>query len=184
MLRVTTRFSGIPGTPYWNNIFFAGSSAGEAAAAHNAVGDFWAAIAGLVTTQLEGQVQSDVDVVNPASGLVTGTFNVPQRTIDFVGGAAQPAMVQGLIRLRTGVFVSGREIRGRIFVPSPTTETNSGGVPSLAYTQALDTAANGLLTAGSGAGGLVVYSRTRLQAAAVSSVSTWTQFASLRSRRD
>jgi hypothetical protein len=184
MLRVTTIFTGVQGTPWYSNQYFLGSTQEMAVAAQDAVFEFWSDLAGLIPTAVTAAVQPEVDDVDPVTGNVTATYVVPQQDVDCVGGAALPWAVQGLIRLRTGDFVNGREVRGRIFVPAPTAETNSNGVPSASYVTTMQTAATTLLTNAEPGGNLCVYSRTNGQAFEVSQVSAWNQFAELRSRRD
>jgi hypothetical protein len=184
MLRVTTRFTGVQGTPWYSNQYFIGSTQEQAVAAQDAVFEFWSDLAGHMPTAVTGEVQPEVDLVDPATGNVTQTFVVPQQNVDFAGGAALPWAVQGLVRLRTGDFIAGREVRGRIYIPAPTAENNSNGVPSASYVTLLQTAATALLSAATAGGGLCVYSRTHNSFHEVSTVSAWNQFAELRTRRD
>ena len=184
MLRVTTRIIGVTGAPYYNNLFFGGSTLTEAQAAHAAAAAFWQSLGGDLTTAAEGHVEPDVAQIDPATGLQTGNYVVPEVVVDFAGGAVLPWTTQGLLQLRTGQFVNGRELRGRIYVPAVPSEYNSGGAPSVAYIGQLNTAAAALLAGQAPAGGLVVYSRTHKIARAVTNINAWNQFAELRTRRD
>lgn len=184
MLRVRWIGTGGPGTPYYGAFHFGGTTEGEALIAVSVVEDFWVELSAEINTALTITVQPEVDVVDPATGNVTGTFITPGGVVDCAGGGALPPSNQGLIRWRTGEFVAGREIRGKTFIPLVPQEYSNGGVPAVTYTTALQQAGNNLLSNGVGAGGLVVYSDTHNQAALVSAASPWNQFAVLRSRRD
>ena len=182
MIRITTEWNGVQGSPYYSNMFFAGSLEAEANSAATAVGVFWNAIADKIGTNLDGSVLGDHAVVDPATGQTTEMFvgsaiAVPCTDV----GAPLPPASQGLIRWRTGVFTNGREIRGRTFVPLPTENSNEGaGVPGNSYLIDLQAAADALV----GGSELHVYSRTGGTIAMVSGAQVWTLWASMRSRRD
>jgi hypothetical protein len=186
MLRVLTTWGGtMSGLPYYSNLYFEGTTEGEADAALAAVIAFWQAVDNRIVDNATWTVDPTVEVVSTENGQVTGLF-------DGTGGTGSgndagdplPPNTQGLIRWRTGDYVGGREIRGRTFIPGAPEAENAAGVPSSSYVSQMQTAASGLLTAAAGAGGLVIWSRTKLQPAAVVSASVWNQWATLRSRRD
>lgn len=184
MLRFTTVHTGRPGSPYYTTLFSGGSTQGEADAGVDAIYDFWVDLQGLITAGLLSQVSPEVDVVDPATGLVTDTFTTTSAGSTSTGNAPLPPATQGLIRLRTSTFVAGRRVLGHIFVPSLANDAQTIGEPSTAFLTGAQTAATDLATAMSGAGDLVVYSRTHLQEATVTGTSVWNRFAVLRSRRD
>jgi len=186
MLRITTEFSGtLQGTPYFNQLYFGGDTSGEADAASAAVAAWWVAMEDAFSLLLTWTINTEAEFVDEVTGQITGIETVPGGTGigDATGDALSPAS-QGLVRWRTGVFVAGKEIRGRTFIPGPTEDVNQLGHPSAGYLPLVNTAAADLITAASGGGGLVVWSRTHGQAAAVATGSVWNQWAVLRSRRD
>jgi hypothetical protein len=91
---------------------------------------------------------------------------------------------QGLIRWRTGVFIAGRELRGRTFIPGATESRSANGRPDSTYITTAETAAQDLLDNAALGAALVVYSVTHRQVELVQSRSVWGQWAVLRSRRD
>lgn len=184
MLRVSTVMTGVVGAPYFSQIYFGGTTVGQAAPAAAAVRGFWDSIKGLITAGLVMQVQPDVEAVDPVTGLITGVFSTSSVAVNSGGNAPLPKATQGLLRLRTGVYVSGKEIRGRIFIPALANDSQLGGVPSAALTAGAQSACTAMAVAGAAAGDLVVWSRKNGQHADVVSNSLWNQFAVLRSRRD
>lgn len=186
MYRVTTQWTGLPGMPAYTNLHFeGGGDPAEAAALADLVEALWAALDAQVSSRAASYVLPDVAEVDPATGAVLATF--PATTaIDQKAGAgdAQPFAVQGLVRLRTGTYLQGREIRGRVFMPGTCDTFDLAGVPNPAYTNALQNAFNTMRTDAAALGvPLVVWSPTRGVTAAVSSISAWNQWAVMRSRR-
>lgn len=186
MIRVTTIWGGTgQGLPYYSTHYFGGTTEGEADAAVAAVSEFWQACSTITDTGLAPVIQPEVEVVDVASGQVTGVFiTEPDQPDMTASGDTLPWATQGLIRWRTGVFEAGREIRGRTFLPGMMEANNVLGVPASSWVTLANTAASTMLTESTGAGGLVVYSRTHGQDALVSVGSAWNQWASVRSRRD
>lgn len=184
MLRHTGVFDTAPGTPYYNSLYFIGSTAGEAVAAAEAAHDFWSHLGNALRTDMVWRSGTEVDLVDVATGQVTETFAVPSNTVEFSGTLEPlPPANQALIRLRTNAFENGRRIRGRIFVPGVTEAFTQTGVVQPGSLTLLQDAANLLITSGGAAGGLCVYSVTHRMFAQVSSASPWDQFAVQRSRR-
>jgi hypothetical protein len=185
MLRVTTEFTGVTGAPYYTTMHFEGDTSGEAVAAANAVRAFWFELQNRLYGLMVANVQDDVPNIDPATGQITAMFSAPTALVDFSNASeVLPFTSQALIRWRTGDFVGGRELRGRTFIPG-TVETDSiDGTLNGTYVSALNLAASNLLSAATGAGGLVIWSPTNGVASLVTSASTWEQFAVLRSRRD
>lgn len=176
--------TGWPGAPYFSTMYFGGNTSGEAPVAAAAVRAYWDGIKGFITSGGVIQVQSDVEQVDPATGFITAVYSTTSVAVNSTGNAPLPKATQGLVRWRTGDFVSGKEIRGRTFIPALANDAQLVGVPSTTFKTTLTTAGNTLLTSASAAGNLVVWSRKNGQASQVSSFSVWDQFAVLRSRRD
>lgn len=184
MLRVTTAITGGPGGSQWSTHYFGGSTSGEAVVAAQAVRNFWAELANVLRIGHTFNPVDDVDLVDPATGLITGVF--PTTTAVVNGTAADTALpwaTQGLIRWRTGDYVNGREIRGRTFIPGFTEAAQVSGSPDATTITKINGAGDILLAAASGAGDLVVYSPTHRVASEVTSRSAWSEWAVLRSRR-
>lgn len=186
VLRVSTEWSGtMQGLPYFSNLYFGGTTDGEADAAVAAVTAFWQAVDDRVANNLTWTISSDVESIDLLTGNVIAVFSTPGGT----GSGAEtgdlaPPYTQGLIRWRTGVYSGGREVRGRTFIPGVTENQNTEGVPVATYISGNATAAQTLITASAPAGNLRVYSPTKQLASTVTSASTWNQWAVLRSRRD
>lgn len=183
MYRVRTIFTGPSGAPWVNTLFFA-ESGGTAQDAANAVGDFWSNIDAIQSNAISWTTEADVVLVNEDTGLATGvTATTP---VSGAGGASDemlPVASQALIRLLTGVFNDGRQIRGRIFVPGLTETSNTtGGILSGTAGVGLSDAVTNLI--GDADSELVVWSRSGLQAHPAIAGTVWNQFAVLRSRRD
>lgn len=193
MLQVTTVWSGtMQGVPYFSQHYFGGTSELEATAARNALTTFWQGVDDRVVNNLTWTIQGDVEVIDPATGQITGVFGGVGATGNGADtGELTSAALQGLLRWRTGTFLGGREIRGRTFLPGVSEASSADGVPAATYITGMETAATNLRTSASTAGGLVVWARPRTEAptrpgqtALVVSSSCWGQFAVLRSRRD
>lgn len=182
LYRVTTEFTGVAGSPYFNTLVFDGS-AGTAQQAANATRTFWAAIQGNLADTLRGQVQLEVVSFESSTGEPTSVSAVTSSQIVYTASNTMlPRASQGLVRLRTGVFVAGREIRGRIFIPCLTEVANDIGVPSTSIISTVNTAAAALIADANS--DLVVYSLAHHSSASVVSANMWSEWAQLRTRRD
>lgn len=181
--RVRTVFNGPAGSPWLSTLYFdvAGGSAQQAA---NAAGAFFTAIQGLMSTTVTWATEPDVTTVNSALGLATGsTPTTPVSGAGTVVTELLPRIAQGLVRWLTGSFPSGRQIRGRTFIPGLTESANTtGGVVVAGNRTTIQTAANNLIADANST--LNVWSRAHGTFYPVSTADVWTQFASLRSRRD
>lgn len=186
MLRVTTEWTGLPGGPYYTVFHSEGGTAPEAELIHGHVVDLWNAMANYRTSAMAGQVLTEVDSVSIESGEVIGTFPVTPVTLaNGTSGARQPVVVQGLVQARTGVYVGGREIRGRTFLPGTLDGSDNDGAPSTAYQTGVAAIFNAFDAAASADNvAPVIYSPTHRQLANVSVYTVWNQWAVLRSRRD
>lgn len=128
-------------------------------------------------------IDTELDVVDPTTGVQTGSRTVTAWSLTSAGsGDPLPPGCQILIRWRTGQYISGKEIRGRTFVPNPPEVDNTAGRLLGSIATSITTAATTL--AGTTAAGLVVYSKTHHQVASTVTPSVWGDFAYLRSRRD
>lgn len=182
MYRVRTVISGGQGGPYLSTMYFNVVGGLTAANANAAVGTFWNSVKAKMGNSLSYATEAEVAEVDIATGQVTGIAAVtPQTGTGTPTTDMCPWTTQGLIRWRTGIFVGGREVRGRTFVPGPTEVENTAGVPAAAYVTALNAAASALIADANS--DLMVYSKKNRDAVPVLSGSTWSQWAVLRSRR-
>jgi hypothetical protein len=166
-------------TQHW----LASEDGAGALAVRTALNTWLTAVKSQVHTTCVFTVFEPLEVIDPATGQVSGTL--PITTMTHVGASTteqQPRAIQALVRWFTGVYVGGREIRGRTFIPGITEGGNDAGVPASALMTNLDSAANTLASDSSAK--LAVWSKARGQAVDVVSAATWNQFAVLRSRRD
>ena len=186
LLRVRTVFTGVTGSPWLSTLYFlpeaVDATQADADAAVVKAGDFWDAlrpqISSLVSFLSEPQV-ADLAL----SGEQVGAFSTtPVGATGQAAGDPLPYATQGLMRLFTPSFINGRQVRGRAFIPGGVEAASTAGVPIGAYTTAANAAGTALL--GGVGPQLAVWSRTYAAASAVASVSTWSQWAVLRSRRD
>jgi hypothetical protein len=180
--KVVTEFTGVAGSPYFNTLVFAGSGATDAQAAATAARAFWAALQGNLADTLRGQVQLEVVEFQISDGASIAVWPVTSAQIVYTASNTMlPRATQGLVRLRTGFFAGGREVRGRIFIPCLTEIANDIGVPSAAIITTVNTAVATMI---SGSADLLVYSPALSATASVTAGSMWSEWASLRSRRD
>lgn len=182
MLRVRVVWNGIGGTPYLTTHYFVGTTQTEADDAVTATGNFWGALDNVLDSGMSWATDPEVTVIDFVSGAPLGAFTTtPVVGTGSVSSNALGFALQGLIRWRTGVFVGGREIRGRTFVPGITATGGGDGVPAAATITAMNNAATAFIAATPSV--LVVWSRQHGQDEPATSGSAWTQFAVLRSRR-
>jgi hypothetical protein len=194
MARVRTVFTGVAGTPWYSNLYWADDGAESGAEGYvEAVGAFWVALQGAISDNVSWIVQSEVAIIDEATGNLTGIETVP--STGSTGTASDeelPFQTQALVRLNTGEFVHNRRVRGRIFIPAMGESNNVGGLPSSGLRASLDAAAETLRTSNGGV--MCVWSRPFAGKEGnpartgtkhfVTSAEVSTQWAVLRSRRD
>jgi hypothetical protein len=185
MNRVRTVWTGVAGAPYYTNMYFNDDNTiTPAQDAVNAVGTFWSALSGNIVNTVSYTVQGDVARINVATGQLQGAWAVTPVTAAGTAAVDQlPRQVQGLVRWETGTVVSGRFLRGRTFIPGlGETLNNPGGVPTPTLVALFGTAGAALI-ADTG-NELLVWSRAHGVANPVVSATGWSQWATLRTRRD
>lgn len=184
MLRVRVGFTGAPGSPWLATHYFIADTedATAAAAANTAVGAFWESVDDIMDNSVSWATEAQVAHLD-LDGTLTGSFGVtPVTSTGETSGDALPWTTQALVQLQTGVYVGGRQVRGRLFVPGLTEAASGDGVPSTATRNAINAAAATLAAVDPPR--WCVWSRKNTSAAAVDTASTWAQWAVLRSRRD
>lgn len=183
MLRVVTEFTGAPGSPYFSTMMFGGLDTVAADDAVALVGAFWNGVDSLIGSDANWSTQSDVEVVDEATGALLEVFpTTPQSGVGGGGAGVMSIASQALVRWRTGQIVGKRELRGRTFIPFVAATANSNGFLSSAAQTTIQTAASALVA--SATAPLWVWSRTHGVAHPVVSSSVWQQWAILRTRRD
>jgi hypothetical protein len=180
--RVRTIFTGAQGSPWLSTLNF-GAAGGTAAQAVTAVAAFWGAVDVQMPGTIDWTTEADVGTYSPAGELEDVDTTTPSTGAGGAGaGELLPRATQGLIRLRTGLIIDGRELRGRIFIPGLSESVNDNGTYAAASRATINTAAAALISDANST--LLVWSkRWATEAPALTGV-TATEFAVLTSRRD
>lgn len=182
LIRTRAIWTGVAGSPAYSNFYWVGdlTSAGLFAEQH---ADVLEAVQAYQNSAVEWSTEPAVVEIDPTTGAVLDSNTVTVYTgTGAVLADVLPRMTQALIRLRTGVYTGGREIRGRHNYPYiAETYNESGGVPDPDLLDAIELAYAPLLGTLGGTG-LAVYSPTNGNSAYVTSVSASPQWATLRSR--
>lgn len=146
MLRVTTHFDSFVGGPYVTEMHFTGTDQTAADSAALAVHDFWDDVKGTICGPGFINIDPAVLEINSSTGQPEGVFfSTVAQVAPGLSSDPLPLGTQGCIITRTGHYVNGREIRGRIYVPRPTEGHNGTGTPDATYRGILDTAVATLL---------------------------------------
>lgn len=157
---------------------------GTAEGAATAVATLWTGLETWLSDGLAWTVEPEIDEVNPTTGQITGAETWAGDTGTGDDAAERlPNATQLLVRSRSGVYINGRERRGRIFIPGMIETQSLQGKPASGLCDAVQALFNGFQS--DGGYQPVVWSREAGQFAPISSYSVWrTEFAVLRSRRD
>jgi hypothetical protein len=183
----------MPTTGFTSLWWLPGTTGGSTADATDALARFRAVWDGLKSHMDDG-LTIDFDpiciAVEATTGVLTGAFagTDPSSVTGTAAGDPLPSQTQGLVRLATSTVISGRRLRGRLFIPGPVEADNtSAGVPSSTYTTDVTTAAATLFDAGATASEPVIWHRptggsggNHGLVTGVTTVATWSV---LRSRR-
>lgn len=183
MLRVRTVVTGVAGSPYYLVGYFEDLTDNEQQCV-DAWAAFTSAAAANQPTGSNWLTEGDVEVVDPITGDTIGVRGADQVLV--LGSTNLPLLPpasQALIRWRTGVYVGGREIRGRTNMPlqfqdnATSGGTVKGSVQTF-YKERADTLVNQITAEH------VVWSKTNGRWERTVTASVWDQFSVLRSRRD
>lgn len=182
LFRVRTAITGGPGGSELSTQYFNAASGTEQQAA-DAVRAFWQALNNYIHSAYTLTVEPLVYSIDSTTGLATSTAGTTtSQVFGTDGNDPLPPATQGVVRAHTGLFIAGRELTGKLWVPGPTEAKNTTGIPTGAYLTAVDAAA---ATLASGANyEWVIWSRKHFQFFDVTSASTWNKWGVLRSRRD
>jgi len=183
--RVRTVFTGVAGTPWYSNMYFAWVS-GQTQNHIDIVEDFWTALIGQIHTDVTGTVEGQVPVIEDSTGAITAMETGTPKTINFTGANDMlPPATQMVLNLTTGQYLGGRQLRGKIFIPGLIrTAANADGSPNSGFTGVQETALQDLIAASSSPGPLRVYSPTYHDSLVVDGGYAMNRFAVMRSRRD
>lgn len=181
--QVKTQITGGSGAAQLSTMFFdqpAGATAQDAA---NAVRAFWDGVKTKVSNLYSFQVELAVEDIDIATGKPVGLTAVTAAVVTgTIATGVNPWQTQGLIQWRSGVFLGGRELRGRTFIPGTLIADEGTGVPTASYITTLNTAASTLASDPNSS--LAIYSRKKRAIGVVTSGQAWNKWAVLRSRRD
>lgn len=184
MLRVRSILTGVAGTPWYQNHYFVGDD--DAAEAQTAVTDvlaYWAGLDGLMDNAITITVEGEVPHLSSSTGEIDDVFAVTGGTQQGdSSGLPMPYQTQGLITWSTGLFIGGRRLTGRSYVPGLTVDNlEADGTPSSGSISGMQAAGEILRDSDAG---FVVWSRTHGVASAVLNVVAEDKWAFLASRRD
>lgn len=182
--KVDIVWTGLTGTPYFSQMWFA-HQPGKASAAATAVSTFFTANQGRIALGLVGSIEDDQTIIESTTGQAVAVEQGGSAPNIVASGSSEPLPFasQFVLRLRTSVFIDGRRLQGRMFIPAPV-ENDSTGRPTAQLVTLWNTAAATLLTSSISFGAWEVYSRKHRVEAQVVSASGWNQWGVLRSRRD
>lgn len=183
LFRSRVQFTGSTGGAGVSTCYFAQAGSTTAQDASDAHGDFFSRIKGRISSEIRMTIDPEVLLINTTSGSPIDAFAVTNRTfLGEDGGDPLPWQTQALVKFQTGVFLAGRRLVGRLFVPGICEGSNTNGVPNSGFLSDLVSSAD--LLALDVSNPLWVYSPTHHQARVASGVTLPTRWASLRSRRD
>lgn len=182
LYRVRTAILGIAGGPEVATHFFQ-ASAGTAQDAATAVRTFWDSLKTCVGNGYTFQVENAVELIDQATGQPTGLASTTNTVVTGTGGNNYvPSATQGVIQWRTGLFLGGREVRGRTYIPGLVTGVaGTTGLPGGPLPAAAVAAIGAIISPASS--DFCIYSRAHRASASATSGALWNQFGVLRSRR-
>ena len=152
MMRVRTTLNYGQGGPGLSTAYFFGAGGSPVTAdATDVVGRvraFWAALVGMLDNGMAAAPSGNVDLIDSATGALTGGLTVaPPAIVTGTGGATPlPPANCLLIRLQTATIVAGRRLEGRVYVSRLSTVANLAGVPTTAAGVASTNAVTALLS--------------------------------------
>jgi len=182
--RVQVVWSGGPTVGGGLSTFYFDSATGTAAQQVAAVATFLGSTDDRRVIAQTWATAADVATLNVGTGaLESTTSTTPSTGTGTQTGDALPPAVQGLLRLLTSTVAGGRLLRGRLFLPGAGAGSSDSNGGVLAAYSGDYNAAGAALIADTNTNWMV-WSPTHSTAASVTSVSCWSKWATLRSRRD
>lgn len=194
MLKCTTRFTGPSGSPGYTVLYWrpgtGGGSTADATDIAARVRANWGFLFSRFQTGTAIQVDGTMDAIEDTTGAIVGAFTgTTPAVLNANGTGGQvPAASALLVQARTSNVVNGRFLRGRTFVSYLTVgQLGTDGSVASATATAFNSGFNGMLTGGGTASFPVVWHRPGTGVGIsypVTSYTTWSLMATLRSRRD
>lgn len=178
---VRVLYTGGPGMPGTNTLF-GSTNDSDIDDLRDALDDLYGLWAlNHMATGLTVTIPAEGNKINSATGELSGGWTSGSPIVNNGGATGErvPLSSQLLVQLKTDSVVSGRRLRGRIFLPGATEPENGAGVPTSDLINTIQARAEAVAV-----GRLCVYSLTHKTFATVTAVSVWNQWAVLRSRRD
>lgn len=181
MLRVRVSITGVNGAPYVATHHFVPNGEGSVAAATAAAAGLWEDLSPLMVQEAHWEVENEVLELSTA-GVVTGSYTVDGQEGDGTSTSEMlPSAAQLVLQWRTGVYLGGREQRGRTFVPALAQGVNDDGQTSAATRGVADAACLAFVNSGADPG---VWSRKNSSITSIANGFCWLEFGMLTSRRD
>ena len=142
MIRIKVNWAGLGGGPYLSTFYF--SDTFDQTHVDNARGGVNALLNTYRSLMASGctitaTTADNIDLAGVLSGSLALT--TPINLASNGSGNWLPRVAQHLVSIRTGSYLGGRELRGRIYLPQPLVSTvDSGGNPSTSFATTMNTA--------------------------------------------
>lgn len=187
MARVRTLITGVGGSPYYLTGYFeapGGDPNDYAEAWHQFVGNGITGQTASYPISATLTTEANLQVVDPVSGDVQGFLESEQ--IVTSGSSTSPMLPpsnQYLVRFTTGVYIDGRQVRGRTYIPCPSLAgATAQGTVSAGDRIALTDRGQALIDDPDS--NFVIWSKKNQRWHSAVNADCWSQYAVLRSRRD
>lgn len=153
--RIKSIWTGMPGAP-GVSVMYANSA--PSAATLTGVKTFWGAVSGSLPSTLTISVPGTGDIIDEATGDLTGTWSTTAPATTIGASAADYSAPSGsLVHWATSGVVAGRRVRGTTYIVPTVAQYESNGTLKSAWITTVQTAASALVSAF--AGTMVVYAR-------------------------
>lgn len=184
MMRIRVVMTGVAGSPYYANHYFPDGLSTDAQDQAQRVHDCYNGFATSLRTPLSIAVDTFVPTIDPATGDITGSFDITPIAPSGCTNVNDPLppRTQLLARWNTPTYVGGRRVQGRTFLPGLCENWNvSGGRPA---SEILAIAQTQFSTLTTGEDRVGVWSRKNGTFNQVSGVSISTEWSTLASRKN
>lgn len=184
MLRLRYVWTGVAGTPWYTNFYVEGLAASAAENAADEIDIFWKGLSFQFSNQLAVTLDPFVVSISPSSGEIVDGFSIlPRPQVQGQESSSLlPRQSQALATWSTGVYLGGRQIKGRTFLGGFTEAANDfAGVILETYRANMEDALQTLVDSDAN---LVVWSKKNGIAAPITSVAVKAEWATMNSRRD
>lgn len=120
MWRIRTIMTGVGGSPWYNNLFFAESASGSAGNVQAKVRAFWSDMSGFIAPGVSIQVDPEILTIEAETGNIVASGSQVLAPVASAGATGPGAVAtQVLVRLNTGVRRNNRNVIGHMFIPFP-----------------------------------------------------------------